>query len=294
MRTDLPLKAVAYFDAVMRYGSLVTAAQTLCVTPGAVGQQIRRLEEWLESPLFIRSVRQLRPTREAHALWNNVRPALDQLNESCVQLRDGIGQEVRLSLPPALASKWFARRMPALLKALPQVRLNVGATEGLLNFDTDEVDLAIRHCDGKVPGLNAQLLLADDLRVYCSPRYCEQLQLVAIQDIGRARLLHTASHNHWSRWLGGAGYTGPVPHSSMQFDQSLLSIDAARRGQGLVLTSPWLVEDELEAGLLVQLFSHTLSVNRGFYLLHRNDSMLPPSTVAVQRWLLQAAGLQPA
>ncbi|MEX5502228.1 LysR substrate-binding domain-containing protein [Pseudomonas putida] len=291
MKTDLPLKAVAYFDAVMRSGSLVIASQTLCVTPGAVGQQIRRLEEWLESPLFIRSVRQLRPTREAYVLWNRVRPALGQLNDACVQLRDGTRREVHLSLPPALASKWFARRMPALMEALPHVKLHVGATEGLSNFDTDEVDLAIRHCDGNVPGLNAQLLLADDLRVYCSPRYREELQLAEIDDIGRARLLHVASHNHWSGWLQAAGYAGPEPQANMQFDQSLLSIDAARRGQGLTLTSPWLVEDELESGLLVQLFSHTLSVNRGFYLLHRQQTPQQPSTMAVQQWLLHAAGL---
>lgn len=57
MSHDLPIKTLLAFDAAMKYSSFTQAAEELHVTPGAVGQQIQKLEEWLGTSLFIRSVR---------------------------------------------------------------------------------------------------------------------------------------------------------------------------------------------------------------------------------------------
>jgi LysR family glycine cleavage system transcriptional activator len=65
MSRQLPIKALLVFEAVMKHNSFSLAAAELHVTPGAIGQQIQRLEEWLGSRLFIRSIRQIQPTAEA-------------------------------------------------------------------------------------------------------------------------------------------------------------------------------------------------------------------------------------
>lgn len=289
MKAELPLKSIAYFDAVMKTGSLIAAADQLYVTPGAVGQQIRKLEAWLGVSLFLRATRKLHPTPEALSYWENVKPALRQLDQAHKDIRIDSNPEVRLSLPPALASKWFSRRMPLLMLEQPQLKLHLSATEALTDFDKDPIDFAIRHFDGKSSRLTAELLLSDELRVYCHPSYRERLQLHEVTDISKARLLHTLSHDHWSLWLSRVGLAHLNDHSGSRFDQSILSIDAARRGQGLVLTSPWLVEDELESGELIQLYAPALNVDRGFYLIYRPDIAMSPAARRVRQWLLDSA-----
>ena len=59
MMRNLPLKALLAFDAAMTHQSFSLAAEALCVTPGAVGQQIRKLEDWLGLALFVRTVRRI-------------------------------------------------------------------------------------------------------------------------------------------------------------------------------------------------------------------------------------------
>ncbi|HXR00310.1 MAG TPA: LysR family transcriptional regulator [Pseudomonas sp.] len=99
MGSDTPLKAIACFDAVMRTGSATLAAQVLFVTPGAVGQQLRKLEAWLGVQLFVRTVRKLRPTEEAWRYWRQIRPALEQIDEANAAIQGKSDWYVSLSLP---------------------------------------------------------------------------------------------------------------------------------------------------------------------------------------------------
>ncbi|MFK3722374.1 LysR substrate-binding domain-containing protein [Pseudomonas monteilii] len=289
MRPDTPLKAIVSFDAVMRTGSAKLAAESMFVTPGAVGQQLRKLEEWLGIPLFIRSVRKLQPTEEAVRYWQQIQPALAQIDETHTSLLGKFVFNVSLSLPPAFASTWFAQRMPDLIQRLPDLKLHLNANAEAVDLCASTYDLAVRHFDGHDEKLHSRLLLSDEVRVYCSPQYREQLPLLTLEDLWRATLIHTTSHANWSRWLAqsGASPTGKV--SGLRFDQSELAIDAARRGQGLVLTSPWLIEEDLGNGRLVQLFEHSLITGKGYYVVYGTDKPLSAGGKALYEWFFHDA-----
>ncbi|WP_256350257.1 LysR substrate-binding domain-containing protein [Pseudomonas sp. P7759] len=289
MKPDIPLKAIACFDAVMRTGSALLAAEQMCVTPGAVGQQVRKLEAWLGVALFTRSVRKLHPTQAALSYWDQVQPALIQLENASLALRNRQDQGVRLSLPPAFANSWFARRMPTLIDQDTQLKLHLSASTELVDVTHDGFDLAVRHCDGLVQGLVAELLRHDEVRVYCSPSYRERLRLRTLADLKRMTLLYTTSHAHWPNWLTQVGLGNTEVGTGIRFDQPELAIDAARRGQGLVLTSPWLVEDALEQGQLVQVFEAALTVGKGYYLVHSDQSPLRAPVERLRQWLLASA-----
>ncbi len=109
-----PLKALVAFDATMRTGSFSLAAAELFVTPGAVGQQIQKLEEWLGVALFVRQVRQVQPTEDALGYWKRIQPALAQIADASHRLRERRNSAVVLSMPPGFATKWFASRMAGL------------------------------------------------------------------------------------------------------------------------------------------------------------------------------------
>lgn len=287
MRPDTPLKAIACFDSVMRTGSAKLAAESLFVTPGAVGQQLRKLEEWLGIQLFIRSVRKLKPTEEAVRYWQQIQPALAQIDEAHSSLLGNLAFNVSLSLPPAFASTWFARRMPALLRRLPDLQLHLNAKAESVDLHAGTYDLAIRHFDGRDDTLRSRLLLSDEVRVYCSLQYRDQLQLLVLEDLRRATLIHTTSHANWSRWLAQSGAPSDGKMIGPRFDQSELAIDAARRSQGVVLTSPWLIEEDLENSRLVQLFEYALRTGKGYYVVHGLDKPLSPGGKALYEWFFK-------
>lgn len=297
MKTSLPTKALMVFDAAMRHNSFTVAAEELHVTPGAVGQQIQKLEAWLGVTLFTRMVRQIHPTAEALHYWSQVQPALARLQHASEQIRLRQRNEVWLSMPPTLAAKWFAPRMAGFLAQRPDISLHLGATTAISDFERDRVDLAIRYFDGEDASLESALLYRDEVRLYCAPDYVQALRLQTPADLVRATLLHTTLQPHWGAWLQRFGALSSAQIDAIahvHFDQALLAIEAARYGQGAVLSSAILTEAEVRDGALCEPFECRLPVTKGYYVVHHKGTPLRPAALALKHWLLQLAGAEPA
>jgi LysR family glycine cleavage system transcriptional activator len=287
-----PLKALVAFDAAMRTSSFSLAAAELFVTPGAIGQQIQKLEEWLGVSLFVRQVRQVQPTEEALGYWKRIQPALAQIVDASNKLRDSRSMAVSLSMPPGFAAKWFTSRMANLLRRHPAIELHLNATPQVVDLEREPIDLAIRYFDGQAPELEATLLLQDEGRVYGSPRYLASLNAREPDDLLRATLLVTTLQPHWPAWLRAFSRLSDAQIAAIpriHFDQSLMAIEAARQGQGLVMTSPHLVEAESADGSLAEPFPHVLSLAQGYYVVHHRRLPLRPAAVAVRQWLIEEA-----
>ncbi len=285
-------KSLLAFDAAMRSNSFSVAARDLSVTPGAIGQQIQKLEEWLGVTLFIRQTRQIQPTEIATKYWQAIRPALGQIANASHKLREHQKLSVSLSMPPSFAAKWFTRRMARLLSQNPKIDLHLNATTVAVDFERDSIDLAIRYFDGRNSTLDATILFSDEAHVYCSPSYAASMQLKEPADLRRGTLLVTTMHPHWEAWLStfasiDAEHAKSI--SRIHFDQGLLAIDAAKHGQGAVLTSPLLVRDDLNDGLLIEPFECPLPLTQGFYIVHPNREALRKVVWFVKQWLIEEA-----
>ena len=298
--TPVPIKALLAFNAAMKHASFSLAAQELHVTPGAVGQQIKNLEDWLGTPLFVRSVRQVQPTAQALAYWGTVGPALARIGQASEELRAQQVQQAQLqrnavwlSMPPTLAAKWFAPRMAAFLQHRPDVSLHLGATTVFSDFEREPVDLAIRYFDGKDRALHCTLLYPDEARLYCAPAYARKLRLKAPDDLVRATLLHTTLLPYWKPWLqrfSGLAEARIDAIAGQHFDQSMMALETARHGQGVVLSSAILTEVELREGWLVEPFAGMrLAVGKGYYLVQRRGVVLRPAAGALKEWLVGTA-----
>lgn len=276
----------------MRLGSFTLAADELSVTPGAVGQQIQKLEEWLGIALFVRQIRQVTPTAEGRAYFAQIQPAIGQIIEASRRVREGRNKGVRLSMPPSLAAKWFAPRMAGFLMAHPQVALNLTTSTAFVDFERDAVDLAIRYFNGVDGTLAVQLLYADEARVYCSPAYANQLNLRSPADLSRATLLHNTLHPHWAAWLrqfSSLGEPEIAQIAGLHVDQSLIAIDAAVRAQGVVLTSAVLTQVEVADGSLIEPFDVALPLSTGYYLVHPRNADLQTGAQTLKTWFIETA-----
>lgn len=292
MNSYPPLKSLLVFDAAMRTHSFSVAAAELCVTPGAVGQQIRKLEDWLGVALFVREVRQVVPTEEARAYWQRIQPALAEIADASRKVRDSRSMAVRLSMPPSFAAKWFTTRMAGLLTRYPGLELHLNASVQLVDFERDAVDLAIRYFDGKAPQLDATLLCNDEARVYCTPAYAAGLGLREPDDLQRATLLVTTMQPFWERWLGEFSRLAPAVVAALpriHFDQGLMAIEAAKQGQGAVISSPLLVAAELAEGVLCEPFGLHLPLANAYYVVHHAKLPLRHAATLVKQWLVEEA-----
>lgn len=285
-----PLKALAVFDVAMQHRSFALAAEALSVTPGAVGQQIQRLEEWLGVTLFVRKVRAVEPTPAAEEYWREIRPALSAISRASSALRHSGSQELCISMPPTFAAKWFSNHMARFVEQHPGITLRVSASTAITDLASGAVDLAIRHYDG-VPAadLQATLLTHDRITIFCAPGYVERLELHELADVRRATLLHTTLHPHWVEWLGR--FAGMTPEQvdaigGLHFDQTLLAIEAARRGRGLVLCSALLIEEELAEDGLYAPFDCELELPKSYYLVQPSAAALRPAAELLKEWIL--------
>lgn len=147
-RTHLPLNALRVFDAAARHLSFTRAADELAVTPAAVGQQIRALEDVLGVVLFRRTSKGLELTEEASAGLGALRTGFLHFEEAVQAMQAGQSSYVyTLAAPREFVSAWLAPRLAAFRKDNPQARFVIVDGEAT-DFAQANLDLAIRWTDG--------------------------------------------------------------------------------------------------------------------------------------------------
>lgn len=143
-RTHLPLNALRVFDAAARHLSFTKAADELAVTPAAVGQQIRALEDLLGVVLFRRLTRNLELTPEAERALPALRAGFLEFEESVRILQEGQGSKtLTLAAPRDLTAKWLGSRLAAYAQAHPDIRFILIAADGEVDFTQANLDLAL-------------------------------------------------------------------------------------------------------------------------------------------------------
>ena len=287
MRTP-NLNALRMFDAAARHLNFRLAAEELHLTQGAVAQQVRRLEADLGYKLFQRQARGLALTAIGQRYHGPVRRALSIIDDATQNLRPA-STRITLSVTPSLASKWLVRRLAGFAAAHPELDLRTVASEGLSDFRSDGVDIAIRQ--GHAPfeqGLVSTLLAPLDLCAVCSPAQAREVGPVRrIGDFAGQRLVQD-SHFLWEKLFDEAGIK--AQHRMLQFNQTALAMDAAANGQGVALAPRLLIDDDVSKGDLVVLWRDAAADRGGYYVVYPADSKPNAAREAVVDWVHSEAG----
>ena len=250
-----PLNALRAFEATARLGSVGRAAAELHVTHGAVSRQLRALEEHLGVALLGKDGRGVKLTDAGQRLSGVAGEAFAALREVCVELREGREQApFVLGCPGSLLARWFIPRLDRLQRDLPQLRLQLSASEGEL--------------DPRRPGLDATLCFAAppwpaDMQVFelaeerigpvLSARHARYAVLRAAPPaalLGEP-LLHTASRPQaWPQWARAQGLDPAGLVLGQGFEHLYYLLEAAVAGLGVAIAPQLLVADDLAAGRL--------------------------------------------
>jgi LysR family glycine cleavage system transcriptional activator len=218
-----------------------------------------------------------------------VRDALDRIavgTERVVQRQtSGV---LTVSTSPDFAAKWLVHRLGRFAEAWPDIDLRVSATTHHVDFAREEVDVAVRHGDGKWPGLDAVRLCSERLFPVCSPKLLSGDRIATAAHLLRFPLLRLEDWKTWTRWFDAAGVTDPVAHGPVLNRASML-IDAAVDGQGIALARTALAAWDLINGRLVRPTDISLLMSNTYWIVCPNVTSGMPKIATFRNWLLAEA-----
>ncbi|HET8726313.1 MAG TPA: transcriptional regulator GcvA [Alphaproteobacteria bacterium] len=286
---NLPLTALRAFEATGRHLSVKRAAAELNVTPGAVSQQIRLLEETLGRPLFRRSVRSIALTEAGAGYHAAVASAFGIVADATRRFAAAADRTLTVSTTPTFAMKWLLPRLARFNRRHPGLDIRIQASTALADFRSDGVDLGIRHGFGRYPGLHSDLLFSVDFFPVCSPGLLEGGGLETPADLARHTLLHDATGLDWEAWLVAHEVEGVAARSGIVFSDGSMALQAAADGAGVALGRSRLVAHDLAEGRLVRPFDLTTPGEFAYYVVTPADRADEPPIAAMRAFLLAEA-----
>lgn len=286
MRSRLPpLGALRAFEAAGRHANFVRAAGELNITPAAVSQQVRALEEHLGIRLFTRRARGVELTAAGAGYAREISAVLEQLALATERARrTDEPRRLTIATTPSFAARWLMPRLTDFLERHPDLDVRLSTSNALADFATQDIDVAVRYGTGHWPGLEAQLLLTAELFPVCSPSYRLRARPLRVPADLKPRALLRLARDEWPKWLEAAGL-GDYRAAGPQFSDVGLLTQAAVAGQGIALGQSVIVADELAAGRLIEPFGLRIPSGMSYYLVAPRDSLESRKVAAFQRWL---------
>lgn len=289
-----PLNAIKAFESVARLGSLTQAAAELNVTPSAVSQQIRLLEEHIGKKLFVIDKKGLTLTAISSQAFPQIRDAISLIGSAFLPAED-LKARVAISTLPAMASHWLNSKLSVFMAAHEELELYIDCSPKLVDFSEESFDMALRFGLGNYDPLSIDPLFKERFQAVCSPLVKTQIQeriksrkLDAINficDVG----MTAGEHVTWKDWLEQRGLAGYTPDKRTVCTDANMSIDAAVNGMGLLLGRHVLIADLIEQGALVALDEEPFETALGYFLVYPSFSRLSPSARQLRSWILKCS-----
>lgn len=290
----LPLNALRVFEAVATRLSFAEAAEALNVTPAAVSQQIKALEEYLQVPVLRRSGRKVELTPEGAKLLPGVQAGLDSLvavlREARLMRAGGI---VNVSTLSSLMQKWLTPRLHRLHAKFPDLQVDWHTSREAVDFARSDFHAAVRLGQNRLPGLEYEHLMDEWLVVVASPALFKKHGSIDVRESLKGIPMLQAKDEPWSRFEKSAAPT-PWPAGPTIIDDSVSVLSAVLEGLGYAPARWSIAAHDLLAGRLV-LASRTIVPSR-----FRYSFVCPPSyselpkVCALRSWLKEEASNFPS
>jgi LysR family glycine cleavage system transcriptional activator len=292
-----PLNALRAFVAAGRHLSFTRAADELAVTPAAVSQQVKLLEELLGARLFERRSRALALTDEGRAMLPGLADGFASIAEAVARVGARTDEGLlTVSVAPSFAAKWLVPRLDRFGAAHPGIDVRVQASHDIVDFAADGVDLAIRYGPGGYEGLSVERILPEEMVPVAAPALLRgRHALTAPAALRHHTLLHDDSPDQdpscpdWRMWLKAAGVEGVDSRRGLRFNQSALVLEAAISGRGVALAKATLAAADLRAKRLVRLFGMRQRLGFAYWFVCPPAKAAWPKVTAFRDWLRDEA-----
>lgn len=280
-----PLKALRAFESAARTGSYVDAANELSVTPAAVSQQVRNLEQYYARRLFTRYNNRIVLTDAGSTIYSSLAPALLELAHKNRELLDGpSAARLVISVLPSLAQTWLVPLVTRFSALHPRIGLHTRVEEDPVDLVRLGIDLRITYGNQLYADFAARELFRDSVLPMCSHDFAARHPQVNedLAQLPDQRFLHTvwgdrfASHPTWADWFRHRQVArDPVIAAGQQVSMSSVGLEYAAAGLGVILGQQRLAEPWLRDGRLVALTVDTLPLGQSYYAVHPHSRREP-------------------
>jgi LysR family transcriptional regulator, glycine cleavage system transcriptional activator len=292
------MRAIQAFEAVARCNSVAAAAVELGVSPGAVSQQLRKIEEVLNVRLFERNGRTLALTSWGRLYYEDVQLAFDQLRRAqhaLLMARSKHG--IVLSAQPAL-TRWLRVILLKWRAEHPGSSVRLIATDDESALQDAHIDFRL-SCGGAARHYERFCeLFVDAVVPLCSPDFLRSHPVNSPEDVLRGPLIEIESQpGHlpppsWADWALTSGLTAVGVTSELTFWPSIVGIDAAADGGGFVLGQIAAATQDLKSGRLVVPIDRRLRMPGPYFLAWDRDALDRPLGDAFREFIIGAAHQQ--
>ena len=287
-----PLNSLRVFHAVVRHRSLREAAEELYVSPQAVGQQIRLLEEALGVVLMEREGRGIRLTEKAITLSHYINAGFEEFEEGIRRVTGPRERErINLNVSPYFGTRYLMPRLGQFRTAVPDAEIGLTTMIDLVDLERDQIDLAVQWGYGEKSDFLSHLLRRDPKVICCHPEVAERIKGPA----GLSGQTRRPPAGLKGRRPDPARYQGPgapPQDRSLTFDDAATMRRAAYQGLGVGLISVLDAEEDIASGKLIAPLGKDCLARMppdtvpGFYLITTKTRLRAKHVAALHRWLL--------
>jgi LysR family glycine cleavage system transcriptional activator len=290
------LKSFQALEAAIRAGSLKGAADTLAITPAAVGQRIKALEDFLGVDLLARGRSGLAPTPALTAALTHVRAAFRELETASEILDLQRGQEIHIAAVSDFAELWLKPRLAQFRATHPNTLFCING-EGEAPMRLGVVDCEISF-GAPANAANIDPLFHDYVVPLSSATNVKRISALAKRDrLEGFPLLHLDFYKddpaapNWTKWSVANRVRRTAPERGIRFQRIAPVIEAILADAGVAICGLALVRDAFESGALCLPFPMTTGVwtEHAFQARFRADALGRPQIRRFRTWLQQEA-----
>lgn len=281
------VQAMVIFARVIQDRSFTRAARELGTTTSAVSKRIARLEQRAGVRLLARTTRHVAPTEAGLALYERCLRILREVDDAEL-LVAGMTQSprglLRISAPVYFGEVYVAPLIAELLRAEPELRVELSLADRFVDLVSEGFDLAVRIGELTGASLTARRLARTRIVACASPDYLERRgrPLTPKELINHDCLRYSLDpiRNTW-RFRGKNGEPLVIPVTGpLESNHGGSLRQAAIAGLGVVLLPTFYAADALERGALVSLLEDFCDVELGIYGVYPAGRFVPPKTRA--------------
>jgi DNA-binding transcriptional LysR family regulator len=292
-----PFAAVRAFEAVGRLGGVRRAAEELGVDHAVVSRHLKNLEAWLGTPLFDRSGFSPRLNPIGVTYLEAVSSALTVIARSSREVRrHGSVKRLLIWCVPGFASRWLAPNLEDFTRANPGFEVELRPTDVSPHFGADEADGDIRFVRDistftPPPGVSVLRFARPHVFPVASPDWiAANARIDRPEDLLDLKLLHEENDEEWRAWFAANKVALTTPLQGPKLWHAHMTLDAARRGQGVSLANAFLVGDDIKEGRLAPVLTSPAAyqVSIGDYVFSaRADAMKRGDHERFHTWLTE-------
>ncbi|PDT84712.1 LysR family transcriptional regulator [Sinorhizobium sp. BJ1] len=288
MSKQFPLNALRVFEAAARLGSFTKAGEELGMTQTAVSYQIKLIEQNVGEPLFLRRPRQVTLTEVGQRLAPKVTEGFAMLQDAVASARDDAQTALLISSTATFASQWFARNIGTFQLAHPNIAVRLAASDSMVDYSKEGVDVGIRSGTGSWPGLVSHRLMTVEFTPMLSPALAATIGGVnEPRDLLKLRIIGPQDP-WWPLWFRAAGVEDPDldGRPATRLGAQSFEAGAAIAGQGVAILTPDFYADDVALGRLYQPFDLRCSDGHDYWLVYPHARRNVAKIRSFRDWIL--------